>query len=230
MKSIVVRNLQHEYEPGRPVLKIANLEIVKGERVFIFGPSGSGKTTLLGLIAGVLSPTQGLLQVLGKSVSELAVAERDRLRGEKMGYIFQMFNLLPYLTAFENIRLALALNPTRRDKFHGTKEITAEIHRLASALGIQSILQQKANAISVGQAQRVAAARALIGAPELLIADEPTSALDAHHRIRFIDLLLQEASRNHTTVLFVSHEMALATHFDRVLSLPEINEVGGVAE
>jgi putative ABC transport system ATP-binding protein len=219
--SITIQSLAFAYGGGPEVVDISHLSVGAGERVFLHGPSGCGKTTLLGLLTGILAPPPGSIRVLGRSLDAMSPSERDRFRGDHVGYVFQMFNLLPYLNAFENIVLPLRLNPGRRARINGSPQ--EEAQRLAASLGIADLLDRPVTRLSVGQQQRVAAARALIGSPELLICDEPTSALDEVHRDRFLDVLIETASRNKTTVVFVSHDRNLASRFDRSVDLASIN-------
>jgi len=221
MNSIEIENLSFAYRGGSPILNIPELTIKSGDHVFLFGPSGSGKTTLLSLITGILVPQAGKLRVLGEDISVMRTGQRDHLRGDRMGYIFQMFNLLPYLTVIENILLPCRMNTPRAARVGG--DLAAEAMRLASRLGIESLAQTSAAELSVGQQQRVAAARALMGNPELIIADEPTSALDMDYREDFLELLFENTRNTKATIVFVSHDRSLAQLFDRVVSLPEIN-------
>ncbi len=212
------------------VLDVPEFRVERGERVFLYGPSGSGKTTLLGLLGGVLDiPEGGHVRVLGQDLAAMSGAQRDAFRGTHMGYIFQMFNLIPYLTVLENIVLPCRLNPARRAGLNGRDagEVAGE---LAGHLGIADHLGQSVTRLSVGQQQRVAAARALIGQPELIIADEPTSALDADRRENFIELLFENCKASGATVLFVSHDRGLERLFDRSVSLAEINRAKQAAE
>jgi putative ABC transport system ATP-binding protein len=204
------------------VLDIPRLEIARGEKVFVYGPSGSGKTTLLGLLAGVLPPQEGSIQVLGRKLGEMGSSARDAFRGSHLGYIFQMFNLIPYLSVRDNILLSSDLNRERRMRLEG-KGGNKSVLALAKSLGIDGLLDRPVTRLSVGQQQRVAAARALLGSPELIVADEPTSALDYDHRERFLELLFAECAKTHATVLFVSHDRQLESLFDRSLSLKEIH-------
>lgn len=220
--AVRLHSVLFSYPGGPPILNINALELGRGERVFLHGPSGSGKTTLLSLISGVLQPQAGSVEVLGSDLAKLSAAGRDTLRGARMGYIFQGFNLIPYLSAGENIVLPCQLHPSR------AKRITAptlaeEAARLARHLEIHAHLQSPVTRLSVGQQQRVAIARAVIGKPELLIADEPTSSLDTDRRDSFLRLLLEVAEEAGATLLFVSHDRGLATHFHRTLSLQELN-------
>lgn len=219
--AILVESLKFGYKPGRDVLDIPALTVPAREKVFLFGPSGSGKTTLLGVIAGVLEAKAGTVRVMGEDLRALSGARRDGLRGARMGYIFQLFNLLPYLSVLDNITLPCRLHPARAARLNGTPPETAA-RALAEQLDIGQLLHEPARELSVGQQQRVAAARALMGNPELVIADEPTSALDADHRVQFLKILFDCCERAGATLLFVSHDRSLEPLFDRALSLPEL--------
>jgi len=208
-----------------PIIDIEALCIARGERVFLRGPSGSGKSTLLSLIAGVITPDEGALSVLGQDLTTLSGVQRDRFRADHIGFIFQMFNLLPYLSVVENVTLPCGFSERRRARIGRAAE--AEAVRLLEHLDMASagMLRRPVTELSVGQQQRVAAARALIGAPELIIADEPTSSLDADRRTAFIELLFRECERARSVLIFVSHDAALAPLFDRTLELTDINRV-----
>lgn len=213
--------------PGGPdILDIPSFQTEPGERVFLRGPSGSGKSTLLGLISGVLAPQSGTVRVFGEDMAALSAARRDRLRADNIGVIFQMFNLVPYLSVTGNVLLPLRFSPARR-KAAG-QDAEGEARRLLARLGLtdEALLSRRVSDLSVGQQQRVAAARALIGAPKLIIADEPTSALDADARDRFIQLLSEEASQSGASLLFVSHDASLAPLFSRAVDLAAINRAG----
>jgi putative ABC transport system ATP-binding protein len=211
-----------------PVLNIENLRISQGERIFIEGASGVGKSTLLNLIAGVVIPQQGIIRVNGRHINAINGAARDRFRADHIGYIYQMFNLIPYLSVVENVTLPCRFSSRRRSR--ASRQLSGsymEALRLLNHLGMDeaTVLEKPVTELSVGQQQRVAAARALIGAPELLIADEPTSALDANRREAFIQLLLNECNRDDTTIIFVSHDRSLENFFDRTMQLSDINNV-----
>jgi putative ABC transport system ATP-binding protein len=209
-----------------PVLAIDNLTIGPGERVFIEGPSGSGKSTLLNLLAGVVTPDHGTLSVLGRHLGEMSGAARDRFRADHVGIIFQMFNLIPYLSVVENVTLPCRFSRLRRDKaVRNGGSVSAEAMRLLTHLEMNGpdLLSRPVNELSVGQQQRVAAARALIGSPDLLIADEPTSSLDVNLRESFIQLLFAECASRGTTLIFVSHDPALEKLFDHTVRLADIN-------
>lgn len=204
------------------LLDIPELRVAQGERLFLRGASGSGKSTLLSLITGVLKPKSGRIELFGEDVTRFSAAKRDRIRAARMGVIFQMFNLLPFLSVTGNVTLAGQFSPARRARIDG--DVNAEAERLLIRLGIDgAMLKRQVKDLSVGQQQRVAAARALLGAPDLVIADEPTSALDTQARDNFIALLVEEASRTGATLVFVSHDPGLAPHFDRALDIQEIN-------
>lgn len=212
------------YRPGQTVLDVPALRVDRGERVFLFGPSGSGKTTLLGLVTGVLSAREGRVGVLGHDLTPLSGARRDALRAAHLGYIFQMFNLIPYLSVLDNITLPCRISTERRARLGG-QSMNDAARELANHLGIAAHINDPVTQLSVGQQQRVAACRALIGAPELIVADEPTSALDADRRSDFIELLFRSCENVGATLLFVSHDRGLEPMFSRALSLPEINRV-----
>ena len=220
--AVRLRSVVFAYPGKLAVLDIDSMQIARGERVFLHGPSGSGKTTLLSLISGVLQPQTGSVEVLGQDLALLPASARDTLRGARMGYIFQGFNLIPYLSAEENILLPCQLHSLRRQRITAPS-LPAEAARLAHRLDIHAHLNSPVTQLSVGQQQRVAIARAVIGRPELLIADEPTSSLDTDRRDAFLQLLLEVTGEAGATLLFVSHDRGLATHFDRTLSLPELN-------
>jgi putative ABC transport system ATP-binding protein len=198
-------------------LHIEHLAVQPNEHVFIKGVSGSGKSTLLGILAGVTPVKQGEIWVAGQPLHRLSAHKRDRLRAANIGFVFQQLNLIPYLSVLDNVLLPV------RFAGYSMSDYKARAFRLLTRLGIdQSLLQQSAQHLSVGQQQRVAIARALVDSPQLLISDEPTSALDADNRDAFIELLLQESRESRTTVLFVSHDKSLANHFGRVLEMKEI--------
>ena len=220
-----VDDLRFGYQPHTPVISIDGLSVARGESVFLRGPSGSGKSTLLSLIGGILTPDSGEVHVCGHDMAGAGPVARDRIRARHLGIIFQQLNLLPYLDVVGNVTLACRFSRARERAAaaqHGT--VRAAALRLLSALGLpDDHLGRPVASLSVGQQQRVAVARALIGAPDLVIADEPTSALDADNRDRFIELL--DARRRDTgcALLFVSHDEALAGHFDRAVDLSAIN-------
>ncbi|MEL6686459.1 MAG: ABC transporter ATP-binding protein [Pseudomonadota bacterium] len=211
------------YDPSKPIIDIDHLAIHRGESIFLRGPSGSGKSTLLGLIGGVLSPQSGDIHLGDQSMTTLSPGRRDALRVDHLGIIFQQLNLLPYLSILANVTLPCEFSKRRRNQL--TTDVKDEAKRLVESLGLPaSDLHRPVHDLSVGQQQRVAVARALIGGPDLIIADEPTSALDHDNRDRFIELLNQQRKQFGSSLLFVSHDTTLAKHFDRSLNLSELNE------
>lgn len=215
--------------PGQPeLLDIPAFQLLRGESLFLRGPSGSGKTTLLGLLGGVQVPQRGQVRLLGQDLARLGSAERDRFRVDHTGYVFQQFNLLPFLSVAENVALPCRFSSLRRQRAVARQGgVTQAVASLLEGLGLPAALHHRpAAALSIGQQQRVAAARALIGQPELIIADEPTSALDADNREAFLHLLFAECRAAGASLLFVSHDQGLAPLFDRALSLPELNRAG----
>lgn len=205
----------------RPTLDISSFEVATGERVLLRGPSGCGKSTFLAALAGVITPSEGATQVAGTDLGTLPANARDAFRVDHIGMIFQTFNLVPWLSVLDNITLPCKFSSRRRGRASGTpvQEATA----LLSALGMADHIAAKTGNLSHGQQQRVAAARALIGAPELILADEPTSALDPAAKERFMALLTQEAARTGAALLVVSHDPGLESHFDRVVEMTDIN-------
>jgi putative ABC transport system ATP-binding protein len=210
--------------PGKArLIDIERFTLHRAERVFLRGPSGSGKSTLLGLLGGVLQPSGGEIHLLGKAINEMSAGERDRFRGEQIGFIFQMFNLIPYLDVVENVMLPGRFSKLREQRIIG--EPVAEAKRLLAAIGLNdpALLSRPVTELSIGQQQRVAAARALYGKPGLIIADEPTSSLDQDARENFLTLLMDECRAQGASLLFVSHDTQLGARFDRVVALKDIN-------
>jgi putative ABC transport system ATP-binding protein len=210
---------------GADCIAIDTLSIAAGEAVFVHGPSGSGKSTLLGLLAGVLVPRAGTVGVAGAQWGALRGSQRDAHRADHVGYIFQQFNLLPYLSVLDNVLL-----PCRFSRLRAARTAPGEAASLLERVGLSAALWPRpAAALSVGQQQRVAAARALIGRPQVVIADEPTSALDAPLREAFMALLQGQCRAAGSTLVFVSHDERLAQRFDRQVSLAAINHAAAQA-
>ncbi len=204
-------------------LDIAQFQVAADEQVFIHGESGSGKSTLLNLIAGVLTPQQGQIVALGQPLSALSAAARDRFRVDHIGLIFQQFNLIPYLSVLDNVLLPCRFSRRRSERAGDPKQAAATL--LLHLDLDESLWQRPATQLSVGQQQRVAAARALIGRPEIVIADEPTSALDAARQEAFLALLRRECAAANAALLFVSHDLRLADGFGRRVEMGQINRV-----
>ncbi|KUJ79257.1 ABC transporter ATP-binding protein [Ruegeria profundi] len=215
--------------PGRTsfALNVPAFCLQRGETVLLLGESGSGKSTLLSLICGTLQTGTGTIAVSGTDLAALSGAGRDRLRAEQIGVIFQQFNLLPFATVSDNILLPLRFAPNRRSR---TKMPFEEATRLCRSLGLpDDLLGQRAASLSVGQQQRVAVARALIGQPPLMIADEPTSSLDAGSQNAFLDLMFGQLGEIGASLLMVSHDPRLGDRFDRVVELSDIAMIEGRA-
>lgn len=208
--------------PGRTSfgLEIPVFRIAAGETVLLLGESGSGKSTLLSLICGTITPASGSVSVAGTDIATLSAGQRDSFRAEQIGLIFQQFNLLPYASVLDNILLPLRFAPMRRNRLASPHQAAAD---LCDDLGLPAhTVRARAGTLSVGQQQRVAAARALIGAPPLIVADEPTSALDAATQTTFLELLFAQARAHNSTLLMVSHDARLADQFDRVAEMSDV--------
>ena len=229
---IDIQNLIFQW-PGRQGfrLSIPKFQVERGERVFLQGASGSGKSTLLSLLGGVLVPQQGQLHVLDTDLTALTSSTRDRFRVDHVGLLFQQFNLVPYLSVRENVLLPCRFSQRRRERaLESADTLEQSADRLLGQLGLDlTLARQPVTALSVGQQQRVAAARALMGHPELIIADEPTSALDADRQAEFLDVLLGRCNDEGVTLIFVSHDQRLAQHFNRSVNLSELCTVTGEA-
>ena len=199
---------------------VANFEINKGEKVLLLGESGSGKTTLLSLICGFLNPLSGSISINGSTINKLSSKTKDEHRADNIGIIFQQFNLLPYANVVDNIVLPLYFSKVRSANVTNQRESALN---LCKQLRLpDDIDQYKASSLSVGQQQRVAVARALIGNPSLVIADEPTSSLDTDAQQLFLDLMFEQISNNKSTLLMVSHDRSLAERFDRLIDINEV--------
>lgn len=220
--AVALSGLRFAYRAGKDVLNIDQLVIDRGETVFLHGASGSGKTTLLGILAGVLTATSGTVKMLGTDFGTLSSGARDAFRARHLGYVFQMFNLIPYLPVKENILLPIRLDAHRRARLGG-QSLDEAARAIAAQLDIAEFLERPISELSVGQQQRVAAARALIGSPEVIIADEPTSALDTDRREQFLQLLFASCRSAGATLIFVSHDHTLMPMFSRTVSLADIN-------
>lgn len=208
--------------PGRASFEmyLPDLTLAPAETVLLLGESGSGKSTLLSLICGIITARSGKVTVAGTDIASLSPGRRDRFRAEQIGLIFQQFNLLPFASTCDNILLPLRFAPDRAGRVASPQ---AEAETLCRTLGLPNdVMGTQAGKLSVGQQQRVAAARALIGTPPLIIADEPTSSLDAATQTAFLELLFGQSRAHGTTLLMVSHDARLSGQFDRVIQLDDI--------
>jgi putative ABC transport system ATP-binding protein len=222
-----LKDLVFGYDTSTDIIQLAEFTINRGESVFLRGPSGSGKSTLLGLIGGVLKPNSGQVEICGTAIGDVPSHKRDALRADHLGIIFQQLNLLPYLDIVQNVTLPCRFSKIRAKRaIEETGSLSQTAQKLVSDLGIpMDMMSRNVGKLSIGQQQRVAVARALIGGPDLIIADEPTSALDTDNRDRFIELLDEQRKRYNCALLFVSHDLSLSKHFDRAVSLSDINRV-----
>ena len=216
--AVRLRGLRHAWPGQAPLLDIPELDLPLGQTLFVQGQSGCGKSTLLSLLCGVLPLQQGSCQVLGEDLVAMTASQRDRFRGEHLGLIFQQFNLLPYLDVASNVILPTRLFASRaRRSVALWGSVQAHAQHLCESLGLTAVhWRLPVHRLSVGQQQRVAAARALMGCPQLIVADEPTSALDEANKEEFIQLLLRTAQQHDASVIVVSHDARLAERFDRV--------------
>lgn len=221
--AIELMNVRFHYpeQPNQTVLNIPSWSLSAGEQTFVHGPSGGGKSTLLNLLSGLLMPDEGQVEIFGQRLDQMTSRQRDRFRANHIGYVFQQFNLIPYLNAFDNTLLASQFSQRKK-----TPGLHGEIKKLLTALNIaESDWHRSTRNLSIGQQQRVAIARALINKPQLLIADEPSSSLDPINREAFMALLMSIVEDNRITLVFVSHDLSLSTYFNRVESLSDINQL-----
>ena len=210
------RNLTKRYRKGTievTPLEALDLDVAQTEFLALMGPSGSGKTTLLNLLAGVDSPSEGRLRVAGSDLTSLNRSQLTRWRAENIGYIFQLYHLMPVLTAYENVELPLLLRPMNR------KERVRRVESVLELVGLGDRMDHRPNELSGGQEQRVAIARALVAAPPLLVADEPTGDLDRESATAILDLLKRLAKEHGKTIVMVTHDPSAAAVADRILHL-----------
>lgn len=216
---LLVEDIKKAYrEPNGerlPILDIPRLELAAGEQVVIRGQSGGGKTTLLNVISGLSTPDEGRIVIHNTDVSRLAEAARDRFRARYIGFVFQTFNLLAGFSALENVLLGMTFTGQRNDPRRATD--------LLGRVGLGQRLSHKPAALSVGEQQRVAVARALVNKPVLLLADEPTANIDPSHQQQVIDLIREVCRTENVAMLLVTHSDEVARQFERVEYLEKIN-------
>ena len=203
-------------------LKINKFILKKSDSFLIYGDSGAGKSTFLNLLSGTLRPQEGAINILGKNIVDSSSAVKDKIRGDHFGIVFQTFNLLPYITVKNNILLGKAYS-NRKQLLSSNDEVKILMDKLS--LNYKDLVDRKAYELSIGQQQRVAVARALIGKPEIIIADEPTSALDQDNQKEFINLLFKSLDENEQGLIMVSHDKKLSNKFKIVKNITEICEV-----
>jgi putative ABC transport system ATP-binding protein len=202
-----------------PILDILDFQIQAGEQVVLIGPSGCGKTTLLHTIAGITKPDSGKVILDGVELTRYSEAVRDTIRADKLGYVFQTFNLLPGFSALENVLLGMTF---ARKKISSTRA-----KELLERIGLGHRLHNKPNALSVGEQQRVAVARAIVNQPMLLLADEPTANVDTGNQQQIVDLIKESCLKENIALLMVTHAMEVASQFERVVRLQELNRAVG---
>ena len=218
---IFLEQVKFGWTKAQDLIDIEDLQIPQGEKVLIKGPSGCGKTTLLSLLTGIQTVDSGCLKVKDRDLKKLRPHERDRFRGDHIGYIFQQFNLIPWLTIEDNIMAPLLFSKLKTEKEGG--DHSEKVIQLLEALSLQEKPSKKAKDLSIGQQQRVAVARALIGNPEIIIADEPASALDEDRKDEFLRLLFRECDKRGATLIVVSHDSHMDSLFERVIPFQDIN-------
>jgi ABC-type lipoprotein export system ATPase subunit len=222
---LVLQHVRKSYvEPNGeplPILDVEQLTLDRGEQAVLRGRSGCGKTTLLNCIAGLTTVDEGTIEIAGRDVTRLPEAARDRFRAGHIGFVFQTFNLLPGFSALENVMLGMA--------FVGGRPDAVRARQLLSDVGLSHRLTHKPRALSVGEQQRVAVARALANRPVLLLADEPTANVDPAHQQQIIDLLRDACRREQVAMLLVTHASEVAAQFGRVEYLEQINRAASGA-
>ena len=219
---IEIKNLEYRSYNSSFVMKIDHFNLNSGKNLLISGESGSGKTTFLNLLSGTILPQKGEIIILGKSLSAFSSIKKDKIRGDNFGIIFQTFNLLPYLSVEDNVLLGLSFSQLRKSRLKGSYKEEIEILMSKLLLNYKSLVNRKAHELSIGQQQRVAVARALIGSPEIILADEPTSALDARNKEEFLKLLFNSMDKKRQSLIMVSHDQNLAESFDSKKSIHDI--------
>lgn len=214
---ITIRSLEFGYRTGEFRLSVPEFGVAKSEKVAVIGPSGSGKTTLLNLIAGILTPITGTVNVGDVPVNQLSDAERRDFRITNVGFVFQDFELLDYLNVLDNI-----LHPYRiTGALMLDKDVRARALMLAEAMGIGDKLKRFANDLSQGERQRAAICRALLPHPKVILADEATGNLDPSNKTRILDLLFRSVEEHDTTLLAVTHDHELLKRFDKIVDFQD---------
>lgn len=220
--SLQLRNIRKTYrEPGGGVIAILNIaefQLAIGEQVALVGQSGGGKTTLLNVIAGITMPDSGEVKIGGVDITRLHESARDRFRAERIGYVFQTFNLLPAFTALENVLLGMS--------FGGRHVNRVKASELLNRVGLGHRLNHKPGQLSVGEQQRVSVARALVNTPQILLADEPTANVDPAHQQSVLDLIRDTCREHEVALLMVTHAPEVAGQFERVERLSDFNRPG----
>ncbi|MSR60809.1 MAG: ABC transporter ATP-binding protein [Planctomycetaceae bacterium] len=221
--SLVLKDVRKAYrEPdGRvlPILNIAEFSLKSGEQAVLVGSSGGGKTTLLNVISGITTPDAGTVTIDGIEITRLHEVGRDRFRAQKIGFVFQTFNLLPAFTALENVLLGMS--------FSGKNVDRRRADELLGKVGLSHRLHHRPPQLSVGEQQRVAVARALANKPSLLLADEPTANVDIANQQTILTLIREACQENNVSLLMVTHAPEVANQFERLIKLDDVNQAGG---
>ena len=220
--ALLLRNVKKSYrvpgEPPLPVLDVPSFQLAAGEQTVLVGTSGGGKTTLLNVIAGITPCDSGTVEVGGVDITGMPEAVRDRFRAERIGIVFQSFNLLPAFTALENVLLGMAFSGKANRK---------QAVQLLEAVGLSDRLGHTPGRLSVGQQQRVAVARALANSPRLMLADEPTASVDLANQTKMVTLIREQCEAQNVALLLVTHDPDVAGQFDRVVELETFNRAAG---
>ena len=225
---VKIKNLKYSYNKKSLFeMTVKNFSLNKGERLLIHGESGLGKSTFLNLISGSIEAKIGDIEILGNNISNIPGFAKDEIRGNHFGIVFQTFNLLPYISVENNILLGLIFSKRKRSKIENIKkEIKVLMQNLS--LNYDELKDRKSYQLSIGQQQRVAVARALIGRPEIILADEPTSALDLDNQKIFLDLLFRSLDKDKQGLIMVSHNKDVSKNFSQVKNIKDICELKNV--
>jgi putative ABC transport system ATP-binding protein len=223
--SLLLENVRKSYrEPDGhmlPILDVPRFELASAEQVVLVGSSGGGKSTLLNVIAGISTPDSGTVKIDGYDITTMIEAARDRFRAQRIGYVFQTFNLLQAFSALENVLLGMSFSGRPVDRPHAVELLTR--------VGLGHRLSHRPAQLSVGEQQRVAVARALANRPSLLLADEPTANVDVANQETILGLIRDACRENKVSLLMVTHSKDVAARFDRQVNLSEFNRVGASA-
>ena len=198
-----------------PVLNVAHFEMQPAEQVALVGQSGGGKTTLLNVVSGITQPDSGVVQINGTNITKLHEVARDRFRAERIGIVFQTFNLLPAFSALENVLLGMTFSGRADRKY---------AQQLLEQVGLGKRTSHRPGQLSVGEQQRVSVARALANKPQLMLADEPTASVDLAHQETILKLLRDACAENSVSLLLVTHSQEVSSQFERVEELSSFNK------
>lgn len=218
--SLVLQQVRKSYrEPGGgllPVLNIEHFELQDAEQAVLVGSSGGGKTTLLNVISGISTPESGSVIIDGYDITKMHEVVRDRFRAQRIGFVFQTFNLLPAFSALENVLLGMSFSGQKTDRGHALQ--------LLDRVGLSHRVNHRPGQLSTGEQQRVSVARALANRPSLLLADEPTASIDLANQQTVLQLIRDACAEHQVTLLLVTHAPEVAAQFERVESLSEFNK------